>query len=169
MSSRLLVHLILLLALTTVLHSCSGESALRESEQSTSVGRVVVLGDSSCLDDVHGRLSCDWLLFKLLKYACDARIDGEFAQDGRKLVTAIQPNPESPLAQRRNSSMLHKHSHVIGRTPQCAEPVFSVGDKTINTADIVWKVWIDHKCRHVMMQRWIVTTGEFCVVCACSS
>ena len=143
-------------------YSCSGETALPDGELSNNMGRIAVLGDSSCLDDAHGQLSCDWLLIKLLKYvlpnktwpeanarlmpceyryACEGRIDSEMAQDGRKLQRPLIPNAAmNSLPQRRVDSGLYKHSRVIGNTlPTCSGPAMSVGNSSIDISDILWQ------------------------------
>ncbi|KJE95552.1 membrane-bound transcription factor protease [Capsaspora owczarzaki ATCC 30864] len=90
-------------------------------------GRIVVYGDSNCLDSAHSEGFCFWLLDMWLEYTGTGLIDSRLMES----LTSFPDGYESPLAtnspQRLETSRLQKYSKVLRRDsltlqrpiPQC--------------------------------------------------
>lgn len=86
-------------------------------QQLSSPGRVVVYGDSNCLDNSHLQKDCLWLLSAILEYSMAGHFSGVFMAgasagsggEGEGLVLG-----PAGLPKRMEQSTLHKHSKVGG-------------------------------------------------------
>ena len=77
------------------------------NEQPLKPGRLVVYGDSNCLDSSHLQKDCFWLLDALLEYTMTTHTAAIFTnQAGTSVV------PSNDLPARLENSNLHKHSKV---------------------------------------------------------
>ncbi|CAG0885029.1 unnamed protein product [Darwinula stevensoni] len=79
-----------------------------QSKSTESSGRLVVYGDSNCLDNAHQQKDCFWLLEAMLEYTSSG-----------KLPAVLSDSSESPLPpllelpQRMKGSHLHRYSKVL--------------------------------------------------------
>lgn len=76
-------------------------------------GRVIVYGDSNCLDNSHLQKDCLWLLAALLEYSTAGHLAGVFTASGKQGGVGDNYSPSHPLLPKRmEHSTLHKHSKV---------------------------------------------------------
>ncbi|OXU18499.1 hypothetical protein TSAR_005671 [Trichomalopsis sarcophagae] len=95
------------------------ENKIKESQVNkqklSNTGRVVVYGDSNCIDDSHSHKPCFWMLDAILEYATTGRIptvflEAENRMKGKKNVMALGV---SDLPKRMEGSHLNRHSKVL--------------------------------------------------------
>ena len=93
-------------------------------------GRLVVYGDSNCLDNSHLQKDCFWLLDALLEYSMVGHMAGLFSASAGPPVP-----PTTDLPTKIENSNLHRHSKVVEQTlgleqtrplPECPKIVPSV-------------------------------------------
>ena len=77
-------------------------------------GRVIVYGDSNCLDSSHLQKDCLWLLAALLEYSMAGHLAGVFMSAGAtgRGVGENYNAADPSLPRRMEHSTLHKHSKV---------------------------------------------------------
>ena len=103
-------------------------------------GRIVVYGDSNCLDNSHLQKDCMWLLSALLEYSMAAHLAGVFIadSDGNEII----PPKSYKFPKRMGESTLHKHSKVLEQSlgveqtrplPPCP-PILSSKPIPLNTS-----------------------------------
>uniref|UniRef100_A0A6A7G1N4 Membrane-bound transcription factor site-1 protease n=3 Tax=Hirondellea gigas TaxID=1518452 RepID=A0A6A7G1N4_9CRUS len=78
-------------------------------------GRVVVYGDSNCLDNSHLQKDCLWLLSAILEYSMAGHMAGVFLAGGGGVGSSSGDfnARQGDLPKRMEHSTLHKHSKVI--------------------------------------------------------
>ncbi|XP_073999210.1 membrane-bound transcription factor site-1 protease isoform X2 [Rhodnius prolixus] len=81
---------------------------LLQTHDSTKSGRVVVYGDSNCIDNSHLQRDCFWLMDALLDYATNAHVPSIFLQNQYKLTNIIHNLP-----QRMEGNHLYRYSKVL--------------------------------------------------------
>ncbi|XP_071545683.1 membrane-bound transcription factor site-1 protease [Panulirus ornatus] len=105
-------------------------------------GRLVVYGDSNCLDNSHLQKDCFWMLDALLEFTTTGHLAGVFTSSAGAPVP-----PTTDLPTKMENSNLHKHSKVVEHTlgmeqmrplPECpmllpviAQPL-NVSNKNLN-------------------------------------
>lgn len=111
-------------------------------------GRIVVFGDSSCLDNVHQRTHCFWLLDKVLQYTSQD-ILGDDISGGDSAVRLERTDyvskhlvPPSRLPFSEND--FKKFSRVLDtnavyRMPRCEAREYTKYDKDKNIVTIDWE------------------------------
>lgn len=70
-------------------------------------GRLVVYGDSNCLDNSHMQKDCFWMLDALLEFTTTGHLAGVFTSNAGAPVP-----PTTDLPTKMENSNLHKHSKV---------------------------------------------------------
>ncbi|KAK9498135.1 hypothetical protein O3M35_004013 [Rhynocoris fuscipes] len=81
---------------------------LLQTQDTTNSGRVVVYGDSNCIDNSHLQRDCFWLLDALLDYSTNAHIPSLFLQNQYRLNSVIHNLP-----QRMEGNQLYRYSKVL--------------------------------------------------------
>ncbi|KAF2361197.1 Peptidase S8/S53 domain [Trinorchestia longiramus] len=71
-------------------------------------GRVVVYGDSNCLDNSHLQKDCFWMLSAILEYSMAGHMPGVFMGGAAK-----EGSFSGELPQRMEHTTLHRHSKVL--------------------------------------------------------
>ncbi|XP_043464380.1 membrane-bound transcription factor site-1 protease [Leptopilina heterotoma] len=91
------------------------EAENNENEKSSTVpGRLVVYGDSNCIDDIHSQKPCFWMLDALLEYANTGHIPLIFEEEeGRHKTINDDQAKLDELPKRIESSHLSRHSKVV--------------------------------------------------------
>ncbi|XP_042225174.1 membrane-bound transcription factor site-1 protease-like [Homarus americanus] len=79
-----------------------GDNSLHHS------GRLVVYGDSNCLDNSHLQKDCFWMLDALLEFTTTGHLAGVFTSSAGMPVP-----PTTDLPTKMENSNLHKHSKVL--------------------------------------------------------
>lgn len=74
-------------------------------------GRLVVYGDSNCLDNSHMQKDCFWMLDALLEFTTTGHLAGVFTSNAGAPVP-----PTTDLPTKMENSNLHKHSKVVEHT-----------------------------------------------------
>lgn len=74
-------------------------------------GRLVVYGDSNCLDNSHLQKDCFWMLDALLEFTMTGHLPGVFSSSAGAPVP-----PTTDLPTKMENSNLHKHSKVVEHT-----------------------------------------------------
>lgn len=106
-------------------------------------GKIVVFGDSSCLDDANNRNpnspgDCFWMLEDFLTFVTHGKISQRLKWDS-PLTEDFQSEPLE-LPRRMEGHDLHKYSKVIGQSAVC--PWIDFG-KTNRTQEVVKLEWED--------------------------
>ncbi|KAK3868639.1 hypothetical protein Pcinc_025981 [Petrolisthes cinctipes] len=83
----------------------------KQHHQQGGPGRVVVYGDSNCLDNSHLQKDCFWLLDALLEFTTTAHLANVFSTNAGPPVP-----PTTDLPTKMENSNLHKHSKVVEHT-----------------------------------------------------
>lgn len=81
-------------------------------------GRIVVFGDSSCLDDSYNGVSCFWLLENLLEFSMYGKVNSNLElekDESEEYKSATSVN----LPVRLEGTDFHKYSKVVGRSATC--------------------------------------------------
>jgi len=90
-------------------------------------GRIVVYGDSNCIDSAHLTKDCWWLMDAILEYTSMSRLPGVFLEDGQP--AAINPTLQSTemltLPQRMEGNRLHRFSKVRKKIVKLCLPLHS--------------------------------------------
>ncbi|XP_035231540.1 membrane-bound transcription factor site-1 protease-like [Stegodyphus dumicola] len=81
---------------------------LYQTSHHTSAGRIVVYGDSNCLDTAHMQKDCFWLLDALLQYATTTHVPPIFEELKSDLVLDAKDLP-----QRMEGNHLYRYSKVL--------------------------------------------------------
>lgn len=76
-------------------------------DKSQNLGRLVVYGDSNCLDNSHLQKDCFWMLDALLEYTTTGHLAGVFSSSAGAPIP-----PTTDLPTKMENSNLHKHSKV---------------------------------------------------------
>ncbi|XP_045605609.1 membrane-bound transcription factor site-1 protease [Procambarus clarkii] len=74
-------------------------------------GRLVVYGDSNCLDNSHLQKDCFWMLDALLEFTTTGHLAGVFTSSA-----GLPVPPTTDLPTKMENSNLHKHSKVVEHT-----------------------------------------------------
>jgi len=86
-----------------------------QTKSTDSGGRIVVYGDSNCVDSAHLTKDCWWLMDAILEYTSMSRLPGIFLEDGQP--AAVNPTLQSTemltLPQRMDGNRLHRFSKVL--------------------------------------------------------
>lgn len=77
----------------------------------TNEGRIVVYGDSNCLDSTHIEKPCFWLLDALLEYTMTTHISTVLKDLSR--TSSIQFDDKAEMPQRLPNNNLHMYSQVL--------------------------------------------------------
>ncbi|XP_011504283.1 PREDICTED: membrane-bound transcription factor site-1 protease [Ceratosolen solmsi marchali] len=88
----------------------------KESEPKFSTsGRIVVYGDSNCIDDSHSHKPCFWMLDAILEYATTGRIPSVFIEEENRIKGKrnIMSLDTTDLPKRMADSHLNRHSKVL--------------------------------------------------------
>eukprot|EP00096_Caligus_rogercresseyi_P013423 TRINITY_DN6068_c0_g1_i1.p1 TRINITY_DN6068_c0_g1~~TRINITY_DN6068_c0_g1_i1.p1 ORF type:complete len:1037 (-),score=259.34 TRINITY_DN6068_c0_g1_i1:50-3160(-) len=80
--------------------------------QTKNGGRIVVYGDSNCVDSSHLSKDCWWLLEAMLIYTSTARIPKIFKANAGPSLNE-KDSLKSPLPQRMENNQLHRYSKVL--------------------------------------------------------
>ena len=64
-----------------------------QSKSTDQGGRIVVYGDSNCVDSAHLTKDCWWLMDAILEYTSMSRLPGIFIEDGQP--AAVNPALQS--------------------------------------------------------------------------
>ena len=83
----------------------------------SAAGRLVVYGDSNCLDSSHMSSDCFWLLKEVLAFAAGGRAEGALFPAAARLAAPLVAGGELPL--RRSDVDFAPLSAVLGKDPQC--------------------------------------------------
>ncbi|KAK8402593.1 hypothetical protein O3P69_000762 [Scylla paramamosain] len=86
-------------------------SVADNADKSQSLGRLVVYGDSNCLDNSHLQKDCFWMLDALLEYTTTGHLAGVFSSSAGAPIP-----PTTDLPTKMENSNLHKHSKVVEHT-----------------------------------------------------
>lgn len=86
------------------------DESTTEKTLSSPSGRVVVYGDSNCLDNSHLQKDCFWMLDALLEFTSTGHMPSIFKDNGAKVTFA---SPEEPLPQRMEGNHLYRYSKVV--------------------------------------------------------
>ncbi|EFN76885.1 membrane-bound transcription factor site-1 protease [Harpegnathos saltator] len=93
------------------------EEKNRAKEQtSTTPGRLVVYGDSNCIDDSHLQKSCFWMLDAILEYTTTGYMPTVFTDENEtkhKTVKAVDNLEIGELPRRMEGNHLSRHSKVL--------------------------------------------------------
>ena len=76
-------------------------------DKNQNLGRLVVYGDSNCLDNSHLQKDCFWMLDALLEYTTTGHLAGVFSSSAGAPIP-----PTTDLPTKMENSNLHKHSKV---------------------------------------------------------
>ncbi|MPC27483.1 membrane-bound transcription factor site-1 protease-like [Portunus trituberculatus] len=86
-------------------------SVADNTDKSQNLGRLVVYGDSNCLDNSHLQKDCFWMLDALLEYTTTGHLAGVFSSSAGAPIP-----PTTDLPTKMENSNLHKHSKVVEHT-----------------------------------------------------
>lgn len=86
------------------------DDATTEKVFSSPSGRVVVYGDSNCLDNSHLQKDCFWMLDALLEFTSTGHMPSIFKDNSAKVTF---PSTDEPLPQRMEGNHLYRYSKVI--------------------------------------------------------
>ncbi|XP_032675989.1 membrane-bound transcription factor site-1 protease [Odontomachus brunneus] len=110
----------------------------RARERTVLPGRLVVYGDSNCIDDSHLQKSCFWMLDAILEYTTTGYIPTVFTDENetkRKTVKTIDNLEIGELPRRMEGNHLSRHSKVLTddgpaggfrSLPSCPTAVYAV-------------------------------------------
>lgn len=86
-----------------------------QSKSTQNGGRIVVYGDSNCIDSAHLTKDCWWLMDAILEYTSMSRLPGVFVEDGQPAAVnpVLQSNDILALPQRMEGNRLHRFSKVL--------------------------------------------------------
>ena len=86
-----------------------------QSKSTDQGGRIVVYGDSNCVDSAHLTKDCWWLMDAILEYTSMSRLPGVFIEDGQPAAVnpALQSTSMLDLPQRMEGNRLHRFSKVL--------------------------------------------------------
>ncbi|XP_043255245.1 membrane-bound transcription factor site-1 protease isoform X3 [Colletes gigas] len=79
-------------------------------------GRIVVYGDSNCIDDSHLQKPCFWMLDAILEYTTTGHVATVFTDESQtkaKVLEKLHILDNSELPQRMEGSHLRRHSKVL--------------------------------------------------------
>lgn len=109
---------------------------LNENEEESQAGRVVVYGDSNCIDSSHMKKDCFWLLSALIEYASHDLLYSGFKESTSENFIPIT----DLLPQRIQESNLKNYSKTIGtnRLLECEKINFETENliKTVPIQDL---------------------------------
>ncbi|XP_050738001.1 membrane-bound transcription factor site-1 protease-like [Eriocheir sinensis] len=88
-----------------------GNNLADSVDKGQSLGRLVVYGDSNCLDNSHLQKDCFWMLDALLEYTTTGHLAGVFSSSAGAPIP-----PTTDLPTKMENSNLHKHSKVVEHT-----------------------------------------------------
>ena len=98
-----------------------------QTKSTDSGGRIVVYGDSNCVDSAHLTKDCWWLMDAILEYTSMSRLPGIFLEDGQP--AAVNPTLQSTemltLPHRMDGNRLHRFSKVLDTNIGQAHDMFS--------------------------------------------
>ncbi|CAB3366260.1 Hypothetical predicted protein [Cloeon dipterum] len=83
---------------------------LYQSTSNKNSGRIVVYGDSNCLDNSHLQKDCFWMLDAILEYTSTGHLASVFKSNAGKPL--VKP-ADFPLPQRMDGNHLYRYSKVI--------------------------------------------------------
>jgi membrane-bound transcription factor site-1 protease len=100
---------------------------LKPFGEEVATGRVVVFGDSSCLDDAHQDIPCYWLAEEMLLYISTGTLNEDYQTTPlpHTFMSTSLPMATYPL-----KSELATYSRVIGKEPQCNTFDFITSENT---------------------------------------
>lgn len=90
-----------------------------QSQSTENAGRIVVYGDSNCIDSAHLTKDCWWLMDAILEYTSMARLPGIFQEEGQPAgvnpTLSANAKHQFPidLPQRMDGNRLHRFSKVL--------------------------------------------------------
>ncbi|XP_012267422.2 membrane-bound transcription factor site-1 protease [Athalia rosae] len=105
----------------------------KNSEKETA-GRIIVYGDSNCIDDSHQQKPCFWMLDAILEFATTGHVPFVFETASRHDHGLGKAKADVELPQRMEGSHLNRHSKVLeadgggGRLrslPPCPVPILA--------------------------------------------
>ncbi|XP_066582783.1 membrane-bound transcription factor site-1 protease isoform X2 [Prorops nasuta] len=116
-----------------------------DAKEINDAGRIVVYGDSNCIDDSHRQKPCFWMLDAILEYTTTGRVPSvfmveninkeNFRQNNGKL-SALSSKASDELPKRMDGNNLKRHSKVleyessignlIRPIPNCPVPIMAV-------------------------------------------
>ncbi|XP_017891773.1 membrane-bound transcription factor site-1 protease isoform X1 [Ceratina calcarata] len=85
-------------------------------DQANVPGRIVVYGDSTCIDDSHLQKPCFWMLDAILEYTTTGHIATVFTDDKQTKAKVLEKSSlldSNELPQRMEGSHLKRHSKVL--------------------------------------------------------
>lgn len=131
-------------------------NATAADSSSSKSGRILVFGDSSCVDDSYKKGDCFWMMDGVLKYAIEGKVDSTFHWE---TVTdmAYKSNTLVPPV-RVEGSDLFKYSKVIGKEPVCKVHNFVRTNRS--EGDQVEIFWEDLSAE-MSTQQTIKSNGQF--------
>jgi len=107
-------------------------------EQRNSSGRVVVFGDSTCLDDVNKGRDCFWLLHRILTFTSDGQISDKLPSE--KPLSQPFKADFLKLPERFEGNDLPRFSKVVGQSAACRRPDFRRYNGTqFENMEIFWE------------------------------
>ncbi|XP_046428490.1 membrane-bound transcription factor site-1 protease isoform X2 [Neodiprion fabricii] len=98
------------------------EQNVPKNREKDIAGRLVVYGDSNCIDDSHQHKPCFWMLDAILEFATTGHVPTVFEEasrrdknsvDGKHWMSKDQEATETLLPQRMEGSHLSRHSKVL--------------------------------------------------------
>ncbi|XP_011879959.1 PREDICTED: membrane-bound transcription factor site-1 protease [Vollenhovia emeryi] len=107
-------------------------------EQTSTSGRLVVYGDSNCIDDSHLQKSCFWMLDAILEYTTTGYVPTVFTDEnqGKHIAVKTANNIEiGELPRRMKENHFSRHSKVLMTNepagsfrslPLCITPIYAV-------------------------------------------
>lgn len=107
-----------------VLNGESGVNQATDFKQHSNEGRIVVYGDSNCLDSTHIEKPCFWLLDALLEYTMTSHVSTILKDLNRSPSVQFTPNSIS-MPKRLPNNNLHMYSKVL--QPPLANDVLNSG------------------------------------------
>ncbi|XP_072169129.1 membrane-bound transcription factor site-1 protease-like [Diadema setosum] len=103
-------------------------------QHSKSAGRIVLFGDSNCLDTSHMQTDCYWLLETLLQYTAYSNLSPMFSEH-ESIATSLPPVDSLPT--RMEGNHLHRYSKVLEAhlgepkprpLPACPQLAWAIGE-----------------------------------------
>ncbi|XP_071579996.1 membrane-bound transcription factor site-1 protease isoform X1 [Temnothorax nylanderi] len=107
-------------------------------EQTSTSGRLVVYGDSNCIDDSHLQKACFWMLDAILEYTTTGYVPTVFMDENQrkhKTVKTTSSIETGELPRRMKENHFSRHSKVLMTNepagsfrslPLCITPVYAV-------------------------------------------
>lgn len=107
----------------------AADSVVQQTQQANNEGRIVVYGDSNCLDSTHIEKPCFWLLDALLEYTMTSHIS-TLLKDLNRSATIKFDNDLNNMPKRLPNNNLHLYSKVL--MPPTAEKDGSAENNAAN-------------------------------------